>query len=526
MFRGFTADQEDIGGASDAAGAFLKSGALSHARGRLKPVDFSMSVTTLTTPLHTGTMPARRKFTIIPRLDENPKIVAQAQTTAGKITVIAMAVCLLGWRKPTPIVFLVAVALVAFLPAYRRMVLAAASLYWILTSGLLNQGITGQVATEAGIHVFHPAVWILSGLACVSLVFGFVGLLIRRQRDSIIGRRPVLCLGIFFCLALAIAGTSTIPAGVRAGSWILVAPLSGFFWMLAYALRDWQRKSVSAHGIGSMLATLWSGTSSPTPMLKGPSHALKVEAVDAREFAVAQLKGIKLLTWIIVLAVISIAIRSVLVKGDIPTLEDAIDRNLTGSIPVWLCWESLTGSFILLVLQITMYGHTIVGGLRLLGFKVLRNTYAPFRARTIAEFWNRFYFYFKELLVDHFYYPVYLRYFKRSPRLRIVFATFAAAFFGNAFYHFGRDVNYIAQLGIWRALTGFQVYLFYAFLLATGISISQLRGKRRPASWFRTEVLSRVTVVLFFCLVHIFDDGRRTISLGAHFAFLFRLFGL
>ena len=504
----------------------MQIGAISHARGHLKPVDFSVSVTTLATPLDTGTTPARRKFTIIPRLDENPKLVAQAQTAAGKIAVIAMAVCLLGWRRPRPIVFLVAVALVSFLPAYRRMVIAAASLYWILTSGLLNQDLIGQVAARAGMHVPHPAVWILSGLVCVSLVFGFGGLWIRKQGGGIIGRRPVLCLGILFCLAIGIASTSAVPAGVRTASWALVAPLSGFFWILAYALRDCQRKSVGAHGIGSMLATLWTGTSSPTPMLKGPSHALKVEAVDAREFAVAQLKGVKLLTWTMVLVVISVAIQFVALKADIPTLEEAIDRNVTGSIPVWLCWESLTGSFILLVIQITIYGHTIIGGLRLLGFKVLRNTYAPFRARTIAEFWNRFYFYFKELLVDHFYYPVYLRYFKRSPRLRAVFATFAAACFGNAFYHFGRDVSYVAQLGLWRALTGFQVYLFYAFLLATGISISQLRGKRRQASWFRTEVLSRVTIVLFFCLVHIFNDERRTVSLGAHFAFLFRLFGL
>ena len=447
------------------------------ARGHLKPVDFSMSVTTLTTP-QTGTIPARRKFTIIPRLDENPKLVAQAQTAAGKIAVIAMAVCLIGWRRPRPIVFLVAVALVSFLPAYRRMVLAAASLYWVLASGLLNQDVIGQVAAKAGIHVPHPEVWILSGLACVSLVFGLGGLWIGRQGGGIIGRRPVLCLGILFCLALCIASASAVPAGVRTISWALVAPLSGFFWILAYALHDCQRKSVSAHGIGSMLATIWTGTSSPTPMLKGPSHALKVEAVNAQEFAVAQLKGVKLLTWTMVLVVIDVAIQFALLKADIPTLEEAIDRNLTGSIPVWLCWASLTGSFILVVLQITIYGHTLIGGLRLLGFKALRNTYAPFRARSIAEFWNRFYFYFKELLVDHFYYPVYLRYFKRSPRLRIVFATFAAACFGNAFYHFGRDVNYVAQLGLWRALTGFQVYLFYGFLLAAGISISQLRGKR------------------------------------------------
>jgi hypothetical protein len=489
-----------------------------------------MSVTALSTPQVAAPTPARRKFTIIPRLDENPKLVAQAQTLSGKIAVMAMAVCLLGWRSPRPIVFLVAVALVTFLPGYRRMVLAAAGAYWFVTSGLLKQDLISDVAGKAGIHapqhVLQPAVWIVSGLACVCVTLGLLGLGNRKFGSGIVGRRPVLCLGILFCVALGIAGTSAAPAGVRIVCWALVAPLSGCLWLLAYVLRDFQRDPASVRGIGSMLATLWTAGSSSTPLLKGPSHSRRVEAVDAREFAVAQLKGVKLLVWTMVLVLMSAAVQYILLKVDIPTLEEAIDRNSTGTIPVWLCWESLTVSFVLLVLTLTIWGHTIVGGLRLLGFKALRNTYAPFRARTIAEFWNRIYYYFKELLVDHFYYPVYLRYFKRSPRLRTVVATFAAACFGNAFYHFVRDVNEVAVLGLWRALTGFQVYLFYTIVLATGISISQLRGKRRQTSWFRTEVASRVSIVLFYGLVHIFDDTRRTVSLGAHFAFLFRLFGL
>jgi len=479
------------------------------------------------TPRHAGPLTARRKFAIIPRLEENPKLVARAQTTMGKVAMVGLAGSLLVWRSPTPTVFLVAVALVTFLPAYRRMALFAAGLYWMVASGLLKQDLVGEVAGRAGIHVPHPAVWILSGLACVCLTFGLLGLGIRKQGSAIVGRRPVLCLAIFFCLALGIAGTANVPAGVRIASWAVVAPLSGCFWLLAYALRDGRRDPASAHGMGSMLATLWSGTASPTPMLKGPSHARQVEAVDAREFAVAQLKGVKLLAWTIVLALMLAGIQYLLLRAGVPSLEEVIDRNWSGATPaVWLCWASLTGSFVVLVITLTIWGHTIVGGLRLLGFQALRNTYAPFRARSIAEFWNRIYFYFKELLVDHFYYPAYLRYFKRSPRLRTVFATFAAAGFGNAFYHFARDVNDVAQLGLWRALVGFQVYLFYTMVLATGISISQLRGRRRQTSWFRTEVVSRVSIVLFYGLVHIFDDTRRTVSLGAHFAFLFRLFGV
>jgi hypothetical protein len=487
-----------------------------------------MSVTTLTTPQQASTIPVRRKFTIIPRLDENPKIVSQAQTVSGKLALLGLAVCLLGWRSPRPIVFLAAVALVTFLPAYRRVALTVAAAYWIVASGLLKQDLVGEVAIKAGIHLpstaLQSAVWIATGLGCISLIFGLFGYWVRKPSGGIVGRRPVLCLGIFFCLVLTIAGTTGMPARVRIVSWALAAPLSGCLWLLAYALRD-SRRGANLGGIGTMLATLWSGSSSSTPMLKGPTHALHVEAIDAKEFAVAQLKGVELLTWTMILVLISAAIQYLLLKGDVPTLEEAIDRNLTGTIPVWLCWESLAGSFVLLVITLTIWGHTMVGGLRLLGFKALRNTYAPFRARTIAEFWNRIYFYFKELLVDHFYYPVYLRYFKRSPRIRTVFATFAAACFGNAFYHFGRDVNEVAQLGLWRALVGFQVYLFYTIVLATGIAISQLRGKRRQTSWFRTEVVSRLSIVLFYGLVHIFDDTRRTVSLGAHFAFLFRLFG-
>ena len=156
-----------------------------------------MSVTTLTTPRLASPIPARRKFTIIPRLDENPKLVAQAQTVSGKVAVVAMAVCLLGWRTPRPIVFLVAVALVTFLPAYRRIVLAAAGLYWIVMSGLLKQDLVGEVAGRAGIRVPHPAVWIVSGLACVCLTLGLLWLAAPQARQRDCGTASSLVSGDF-----------------------------------------------------------------------------------------------------------------------------------------------------------------------------------------------------------------------------------------------------------------------------------------------------------------------------------------
>ena len=113
------------------------------------------------------------------------------------------------------------------------------------------------------------------------------------------------------------------------------------------------------------------------------------------------------------------------------------------------------------------------------GFNALRNTYRPLSSTTIMEFFNRFYYYFKELLVDFFFYPAFLRYWKGHRRLRLVFATFAAAFFGNSFYHLTRDWEIIRDQGLWQAIASYQVLFFYNAFLATALSVSQLR-KRGP----------------------------------------------
>jgi len=161
------------------------------------------------------------------------------------------------------------------------------------------------------------------------------------------------------------------------------------------------------------------------------------------------------------------------------------------------------------------------------GFNLLRNTYKPLYATTIAEFWNRFYFYFKELLVEFFFFPTYVRYFKKHRRLRLAAATFAAATLGNLVYHFCRDINYVFELGFWRALTGFQVYAFYAAVLGASIALSQLRGKRAPGPLpFHRRVISSFGVIGFYCLLEIFDYEGRSHSLGTHLAFFGNLFPL
>jgi hypothetical protein len=87
----------------------------------------------------------------------------------------------------------------------------------------------------------------------------------------------------------------------------------------------------------------------------------------------------------------------------------------------------------------------------------------------------------------------------------------------------------VAELGWWRAIVGFQTYLFYTFVLGAGISVSQWRAKRKDdlsQSWFRRRVAPVLSVTGFYCFIHIFDDANRTYGLREHFIFAGRLFGL
>jgi len=180
----------------------------------------------------------------------------------------------------------------------------------------------------------------------------------------------------------------------------------------------------------------------------------------------------------------------------------------------------------------TIWGNTIVAGCRLAGFRLLRNTYRPLESRSVAEFWNRYYYYFKELMVDFFFYPVYMRCFKKRPRVRILFATWVSVGLGVPLFHFIRDIHYVAELGLARAVIGYHVYMFYATTLAAGIGISQLRKSARrqhegrPADGFCERYLPIAGVVLFFCFLQVFDELRRTVPIREHLLFLTRLVGV
>jgi hypothetical protein len=144
-----------------------------------------------------------------------------------------------------------------------------------------------------------------------------------------------------------------------------------------------------------------------------------------------------------------------------------------------------------------------------------------------VEFWNRYYYYFKELLVNQFFLPTFARHFRGRPRARLIAAVFAAAFFGNLYYHLVQAEALVR--GDWPALANLLgPRVFYCLLLAAGICVSMLREQGRPGPPRARPWPRRIAAILgvwtFFAVIRLWHDGGPPFS--ARWSYLAGLAGI
>jgi hypothetical protein len=456
-----------------------------------------------------GSAAKPRAWRIIPEIDKDPRIVALAQKVSGRLLLFAAFAILLNYLGGSPLIAPLAAAC-AYADRYRRYLIPLATLLMLYQNGFfVETGVVARVADQEGIASGINQPLLISGM--LLLIFLLCSGLLQFWHRIVaipLFRRSTLCLIAGF-LGLVLAAQSPLVAGLpRVLLWSFLMTFLPFFWFLAYALADaatsqrapfWQHLGVFHPFWGSTL----------TPFGKGLSYLRKFEAKTSEELAVTQLKGLKLAAWTLLLAV-CLNYLDALIHGylGIPRFDDAFLRYLAGSgYPRYLCWSSLAAFFVEDLLNMSVWGGVIVACARMAGFRLLRNTYRPLESTSLAEFWNRYYFYYKELLVDHFFYPAFLRYFRKHRRLRMFFATFAAACVGNLLFHLIRDIHFVAEMGLWNALVGEQSHAFYTLVLATGVALSQMRPRNAGLSrgWLRGRVIPCLWVASFFCVLHVFD---------------------
>ncbi len=488
-------------------------------------------------------------FRLLPALENDARLLRFVQTRAGRaILVVAFGALASLLAKPAAAV---GVALVLFFPARRRLMVALASLGMVVVTHRIDK-LLHAVGKQEGLGAladhaaFKPAMLVLA----LALTIGYVQLaktwfsawLLRRPIATVLG----LNAGLFVLLALL-----PLEGVFRLAAWAVVAGASTYLWYAAYSLKD----HAARHGTpllkdASAWRPFWGGTSVPFP--KAGAELDKLEVRTREEAAIWQLKGLKLVTWALMLAVLRTAL-VLLTTGKVAypsawlsdvalplpasftfsglglhvtNLPDAFVLVQGGAArSAGQNWASLVLHLGVDLLDISIFGHLAVAGARVAGFKALRNTHRPLESRSIADFWNRYYFYFKELLVDFFFLPTYLRWFKKHPRLRLFFATFAAAGVGNFIFHWLADPAGIVTTGLWGSIAARDTYVIYALVLVLGIWLSQ---SSKPRAATRVSRLSRVAttsgVLLFYCLLQILNVAPLDATVSDCFRFFVSLF--
>ena len=420
-------------------------------------------------------------------------------------------------------------------PGRRRGLLALAACYVVVARPLRE--------IAPAVDLAHPGGPLAAALI-VALCAGFVGLCYLAARryaalPALVRARPQVCLHLAFWAVVAARWMAPAPASVTtlvlSG---LVLALPFFLWRCGYLLMSGQRGRMGGTRLADhalYLYPAYGGTN--TPVGKGLDYLARHEAATPEALARSQLAGVKLLLlatcwwW-------ALRLFAGLVHGEprrplaayglgLPRLADLIAQG--GDVPWATAWAALYAGLVWDVLKLAARGHEVVGVLRLAGFNVFRNTYRPLLAPSVVEFWNRYYYYFKELLVDFFFFPTYLRWFRRHARLRILAATLAAAGLGNLYYHLLQRHGFLltADLaGLWPWLS---TRALYCLLLALGIYVSMLREQRRrgttaPPAGLATRVRRVAGVWTFFALLSVWSEGSA--PFGRRLEFLLALFGL
>ncbi|MFN2375662.1 MAG: hypothetical protein ABR538_03945 [Candidatus Binatia bacterium] len=454
-------------------------------------------------------------------------LLAFLQTVAGRVAIVSLFTALLAvlGAPAWPAVGL-ALLLTTFLPGRRRELLAVATVAVLFVAPPVDLDLLAELGAGRGAGAWLGA-WPLVVAAVLALACVFVTAIGRRPK-SLPGRHPVLVLVALLTALFVVAAH----APLQGGPWFLATTsamvLSSYVWFFAYAAAE--AKLPGATPAWRQLGfwrPFWGFSN--VPVGKGAAYLARVEARDAAGLARTQLSGLRLLAWAAVLLAAMDALRwfvytphpegaaggpfpvallAWLPAEGLPRVADLLDAQARGEpFPLALRWASVIGEFVMSVLHMMTWGHPIVATCRMVGFAAAPNTDRPLLSTSIVEFYNRFYFYFKELLATFFFYPTYFRFFRGSPRLRVFAATAAAAGLGNFLFHFYRDSGEIFRLGFVQALAAYHVYACYALILGVAIGLSQLRLQargRRPLRGPR-RVLANAGVVAFYCLVGVLD---------------------
>ena len=488
---------------------------------------------------------------------EREKLIRLGTSLLGKILIVVLAYFLipshspqldLKFFPPRPI-FITFLVFFMIAPKFRTSILSIATLY--LLYAMLRKRMLFDLSFNKWLSLFAAIAFF-----CIIFYLCYRAAKIFERLPRLIRKYPQIHLHAVFWIAVLAGfyffGPSFIPnSDLGVFPWLVLVSLPYVVWRIGFLLISGKRGSAKTTRFRDHLFYLWPiyQGSYILPMGKGYDYLSPNASKDEESRAKSQLAGIRLLMlakiwWITQILLVAFIYGDF--KSWIPDIFHSFHLELP-RIGVLISsfaqpgfsrldgWISVVIALVNETLSICILGHGMVGCLRLFGFYVFRNTYKPLLSQTILEFWNRYFYYYKELLVEFFFYPTYLSYFKSRPRLRIFAAIMAAAFLGNVYFHVF-EITYIrtlASMDFQGAFSYVAPRVFYSFLLALGIYVSFLREKKRQGktwetgTWLsRIHALKRISfVILFIAIIRIWVEGDANIDFTQRLNFFLWLVG-
>jgi Ca2+/Na+ antiporter len=472
-------------------------------------------------------------------IDKNPKLITFTQKTWGKITLAFIYAIILSFINIYPMhwkeIIIITIFLTSFIPQYRYLwifigmmcLLVDGSLIKYEPDWLLFKANYFFHALENGYGkdahpVFIKYIDILLTLIISESIIFFT----RNFQRLNLMHFPITISYIFIFILIIVANQGSLTHINTLYLWSFIIVYNHYFWFTGYTMLESRMHTKRNYLLDyGRYLPIWGFTE--LPYGKGSVYLSHVAAKSAEELAVTQLKGLKLGVWALILYGVLLLNFKFDDHFGVPTMHEAIAYYAQGnhfSMP-W-AWLVVLDKFFRAMLELTVMGHFIVATCRMCGFRILRNTYRPLQSPTIAEFWNRYNFYFKELLAEFFFYPTYFVFFKKNPKLRLFFATMSAATFGNMLFHFQLMTPIIITDGLGTALKNFSVFTFYAVVLGIGIACSQLHNRHTAElnKEVKYKFLSPIVVLGFYALLGIFNSTAQTVGISNNFKLLGSLF--
>lgn len=277
---------------------------------------------------------------------------------------------------------------------------------------------------ETSLIVFALALTAFGALAWVSLF------LLRRLKVH----QPVIILFFFWTGMLGVCLSLPTDSWLSALSWLTLGLYSISMFSIAYFYAARPKNKPFATKASFLLQSIV--MSPPFTVVRHP-HLLEPSPQMPHE--ICQLKALKLLFWTRILALISTAIDYLLVDWlHWPhfTWSGIAAYNLL-HLPWYQVLLTRLAQTVLLIVNLSVTTGVGISVFRLAGIYLPRAVCRPYLARSFNDYFRRVLFYYSEIILHLFFYPIYemIYPYRKSRQQRLQLALFLALFIGGWIFH-------------------------------------------------------------------------------------------